>query len=106
MPPVFQNITPAPSSSILPATPLMFDVVDTGSSIVLVVPIIIVDPTVAGELVYDWTAGAFAAAYEQNSSLITITNGYRFSMRRLYGWATPPTLRVWAVDAAGNVTAL
>lgn len=104
--PVFQNITPNPSFSILPNVPLQFQVVDTGSPIVLVVPIIILDPTVAGELVYDWTAEAFSPAYLANSILTTIANGYQFTMLRFNGWQTPPTLRCWAVDAAGNVTAL
>jgi hypothetical protein len=104
--PVFQNISPSPSYSILPNTLLSFQVVDTGSPIVLVVPIITLDPTVAGELVYDWTLGAFTPAYIEESEILTIANGYQFNMLRFNGWPTPPTLRCWAVDAAGNVTAL
>lgn len=121
---VFANISPSTSFSIPPNTPIMFDVTDAASAIVLVVPIIVVNATVAGERVYDWATttpafngaapgtptnlgpGVFDAAYAKNSTLITITNGYRFAIRRLNGWATPPTLRVFAVDAAGNVGVL
>lgn len=106
MPPVFQNITPAPASTIDPATLLQFDVIDTASALVLVVPIIIVDATVAGELVHDWTLNQFAAAYLANSSRIAIANGFRYTMRRFFGWAAPPTLRAWAVNAAGQLTVL
>ena len=104
--PVFQNILPAPNSSIDPAALIQFDVVDAGSAIVLVVPIIAVDPNVAGELVHDWTLGQFSPAYAQNSTKVAITNGWRYTMRRLNGWFAPPVLRAWAVDAAGNVGVL
>jgi hypothetical protein len=122
--PVFANISPSPSFSIEPDAVIMFDVTDSGSAISLVVPIITVDATVAGEKVYDWSnttpapggagpgtttnqgPGVFDPAYAANSQVVAITNGWRFSIRRLNGWATPPSLRVWATDAAGNVGVL
>lgn len=105
--PVFQNITPAPASSIDPATAISFDIVSDGvHALVLVVPIVAVDPNVAGELLHDWTLNAFSPAYVKNSSRTVITNGFRYTFRRLNGWAAPPVLRAWAVDTAGNVTAL
>ena len=104
--PVFQNVSPSPSFAIDPATPIMFDVVDTDASLTLVVPIIIIDPNVAGELVHDWTLSQFAAAYAANSSRLVIANGFRYTFRRLNGWTSPPSLRVWAVDSAGNIGVL
>jgi hypothetical protein len=105
--PVFQNITPTPSSTIDPSTSVSFEVVGDGvNALVLVVPIIAVDPNVAGELVHDWTTGAFEPAYLKNSTRVAITNGFRYTVRRLNGWAAPPVLRAWAVDAAGIVGVL
>ena len=124
-PPVFQNISPSPSFAIPSNAPIMFDIVGTGvNTISLVVPIITVNGTVAGEKVYDWSStaiapggaapgtatnqgpGVFDPAYAKNSSVVAITGGYRFSIRRLNGWATPPSLRAWAVDNKGNITVL
>lgn len=104
--PTFQNIAPNPSFDIDPSTLVQFEVIDSGSPIVLVVPIITLDPNVAGELVHDWTLGAFTPIYAQNSVRVAITNGFRYTMRRSFGWTSPPTLRVWAVDSAGNVGVL
>lgn len=106
MPPVFQNITPAPSSSIAPSTPVQFDVVDGSFSLVLVVPVIILDPNVAGELVHDWTLGQFSAIYLLHSTRVAITNGYRYTIRRGYGWQSPPILRAWAVNSNGGIGVL
>lgn len=105
--PTFQNIAPNPSFDIDPSTLLQFEVVGDGvHALVLVVPIITLDPNVAGELVHDWTLGAFTPVYAQNSVRVAITNGFRYTMRRGFGWTSPPTLRVWAVDSAGNVGVL
>jgi hypothetical protein len=122
--PVFANVSPSPSFAIPPATPVMFDVTDAGSTINLVVPEMFVDVTVAPEVVYDWSnttpypggaapgtstnqgPGVFNPAYAKNSTVVAITNGWRFTIRRLNGWATPPTLHAFATDFAGNVAVL
>lgn len=124
-PPILQyrNIVPSPSFAIPPNLPIGFDIVN-GPTISLVVPIVTVNPNVAGELAYDWSnpnpvnngpapgsalnagPGTFSAAYAQHSSVVAITGGYRFSLRRQNGWTMPPSLHVFATDALGNVGVL
>lgn len=44
----------------------------------------------------------FAAAFSGSSSRVAIAGGWRYTVRRGGGWAAPPTLTVYAVDATGT----
>lgn len=95
--PTVTNVTPANGSSLGAGDSVQFDVTDDGTFRKLII-------TAAHgglrEVVYE--ESAFCAGYSERSTVAAITGGYRFVLRRFDGWRSAPTIRVHAVDTAGN----
>lgn len=98
--PILANLSPVITFDIDPTTPVQFDVVDVGLTMTIILPIFIIDPNGAPELVHDGVT--FTPPYAARSTRIAITNGYRYTCRRGNGWTAPPRLRLFAADTAGN----
>jgi hypothetical protein len=99
--PTISNVSPSPSFSIDPSTPLQFTITSSNTIVILAVAVVI-DPNGAPELVYDGTV--FSPLYKENSSIATVTGppaGFTVTFRRQNGWPAPPTLRVWCADNTG-----
>ena len=98
--PVVENFDPAPGSAIQPDSKVGFDVCD---GVAVASSIIIADFPHGGlrDVVYD--AGGFAPRYGA-SSREPIPGGFRFRISRAGGWpgGGGPTIRIYAVDPAGN----
>ena len=94
------NIQPVPGQPLLPDTPIFFEVTsDSGNPVVL--PRIIMDPFVESELVWDVVANDFEPFYKDRSSRESITNGYRWTVRRKGGWFGMPRLVI--ENASGTI---
>lgn len=98
-PPSIGNFNPAPGSTINPGDALEVDVTDNlGQLLITHVWVVFADGS--AELV--WDGDDFTAFYEALSTRTAITDGYRYSVRHLNGWSQGVTLKVDAVDQAGN----
>lgn len=98
-PPEVEILSPAPYSAILPTTPIRVRVTDaTGLRRVMLLA------EFAGsriyEVVHDGTQ--FASLYRHGSVRQSISDGFQYELRRSGGWPGSPTLRVVAIDTAGN----
>lgn len=104
VPPVVTSQSPTPGTTISPSTPLVFDVTDDeGEFAAIYVTARFSDGS--EETVHDGTD--FTPNYVTSSSKDVIAGGFRFTLTRLNGWpvVATATIRVKAVDSAGNVSA-
>lgn len=100
-PPVVSGFVPAPGTQLGLHDPVQFDVTDTSGSLRAVIAAVAFTTTGAVELAYDGTE--FTPRY-RNSTVQPIANGYRFSLRRVGGWAGDSIdVKVIAVDPSGNL---
>lgn len=95
--PVIGNWTPNPAVQITATTAIGFDVTDPHGFRKIVVYAIASD---GGEEVA-WDGIAFSANYSAASTRTTITNGFRFSVKRNGGWVVAPRVTVIAVNTDG-----
>lgn len=88
----------SPASSLEPETPIVFEATDNaGLRRVFVVARF---PSLGLEEVVH-QGDRFAAKYAASSSRVSITNGWRFSIRRAGGWLADPVIEVYAIDTSG-----
>lgn len=98
-PPVIGNFNPASGSTINPNSALEVDVTDNLDQLLIThVWVVFAD----GNTHLVWDGDAFTPFYEGLSSRTPIANGYRYSVRHINGWSQGVTLKVDAVDQAGN----
>ena len=102
-PPEIQNVSPNLDSSILPTATVQFDIVDTDGDLFDVVVFAIFAENGIDEVVhFGSSATAFGQRYLQSSTRTAITNGFRYSIKRVGGWPEPPRLRIRAFDEKLN----
>lgn len=97
--PVVDNFDPAPGTQIEVDTPLRFSVTDNLGSFTRTI-VTAKFPDGSEEIIHDWDS--FNDYYAAHSARIAITNGFRYTVRRTMGWPGSPTIRVFAIDSAGN----
>lgn len=95
--PVIDNFSPPNGSVIERADPIFFDVTDNTGLFRRV--IVLVRQGGRWEAAFD---GDDLLEGYLSSSVVNITDGFRFSLRRDEEWAGPVTVRVFAIDRSGN----
>jgi len=98
-PPVVSNFSPLPGEVLDPLDPIQFDVTDNRSLFTRIL-VTMTMPDGVEELVHD--GNEFNAYYAAHSIRIVIAGGFRYTVRRTMGWPGAPTVRVFAIDSAGN----
>jgi len=88
--PVITNLYPTPGDPIGPAEFLRFDITGYSGGLV-VLPVATLDPLQPPELIHD--GADFVNGYEGTRAFVA--GGYRFTVRKQYGWETTPSIRVW-----------
>jgi len=97
--PVVTFVSPAPSSTIAPTTPIVVDVTDVDTANPFTFLFV---RTVDGVQEVAWDGGAFSSNYA-TSTRTAITNGFRYALRRTGGWiAGGITIRTNAIDDTGG----
>lgn len=97
--PVITIVSPIIGSTILKSTSLVIDVTDNLGLLVDVSISAELTSLPAEESVY--SNSTFSNAY--NASVrVGITNGFRFTINRNVGWPSSPTVKIVAIDTAGN----
>lgn len=91
-------VTPADGSAMARAAPVVIEVTD--ASALAAIFAWVVYPNGNTEVAYD--GEAFTAAFAGSSTRVSISGGYRYTLRRAGGWPAAPTIRVRPVDVAGN----
>lgn len=104
--PVVAVVEPAEGTALASDDAIVIDVTDDDNALAVVVVAARMrdddDNEISQELVHDGTA--FAALYG-TSQRSAITNGWRYTIRRLAGWRYRPQIRVISVDTGGNAAA-
>lgn len=96
--PTVTLVSPSANSEIARTTPIVVDVTDEGG---LAAVFVWIDyPVGPPDLVH--TGDAFTALFAGGSTRSSITDGYRFTLRREGGWPYAPTVRIKPVDGSGN----
>lgn len=102
--PVVSNFSPGLPGPIQPSDTVGFDVTVADATLLTIVTVsAIFKGTDETEAVYD--GASFETLYAQNSSVIAITNGLRFSIKRRGGWPVNIQLKVRAISASGQINA-
>lgn len=102
VPPVVTWVTPAPGTTISADAEIIVDITDdTGlwCNYAVRVAYPFASPDRPEETIY--TGTRFADFYS-TSTIVAITNGFRFTLRRRDGWPSTPKIEVDPVDAGGN----
>lgn len=97
--PIVANVSPAPGAPVTSTTPVSFDVTDDSGIFRRVLVCVTQDG--ATEVAHDgdgWL-GNYAGG---GCSRTPIAGGFHFILLRDDGWLTSPTVRVYAIDQAGN----
>ncbi len=101
--PAISNVSPAEMSELEEDTTIGFDVTDAGTLALVLVYVVL--PSGDTEVIHD--GSDFTARYGAESTRETITDGWRFAVRRNGGWPLSQggtlSIRVSASDAGGNV---
>lgn len=95
--PTVDNFSPPNGTAIERADPIFFDVTDNSGLFRRVMVLV-------------FQGGRWEAAFDGDellepylsSSIINITQGFRFTLRRDEEWEGPVTVRVFAIDRSGN----
>jgi len=99
--PVVGTFSPSAASSVARTDALTFHVTDDQDLASIIVSV--AQGSDPAEIAYN--GSAFVAPYLASSTLNAITDGFSFSLTRTAGWQRSSiTVRVTAVDTAGNVT--
>ncbi len=96
--PTVDNFDPPAGTPISRTRRLGFDVKDNGT-LRLTAVLVEFDGTSLYEVA--WDGMAFSPLYA-DSTRTTVTGGHRYELRRTGGWPVAPTVRVVAIDTAGN----
>jgi len=99
--PTVDTFSPSAASTIARSDALTFHVTDASTLVSITVSA--AQGSDPAEVIYN--GAAFVAPYAASSSVNAISGGYNFSVTRTNGWQRSSiTLRIVAVDQAGNVT--
>lgn len=97
--PTVSNISPAPGSTLGPATHVSFDVTDNLGGLRRVAVGVTAVGLQTREMPHDGTS--FAANYG-GSTRTSIANGFHYDLVRAGGFPSFPSITVYAVDTSGN----
>lgn len=97
--PVVDNFSPANGSQLLPKQSISFTVTDNSS---LIRKIFVCAIFADGEVDTVYDGDRFTPQYVSTSSRSIIPFGFSFSVQPVLGWTKSPTIRVYALDYAGN----
>jgi len=100
--PIVTYTFPAEGDQLEPTSPIRFDVTDSTENLARTVIAAWLHATEKTEVV--WDGMQFVPPYDTLSTRIAISEGYTYFVARTGGWpyGESVTMRVWAVDAAGN----
>lgn len=98
--PVVGDFVPAVGTTIMPATPLAFEVTDPNGLGFAALVVVIAYPNGTTEVAF--AGGQLTPLYVGGSSAAPISDGFAFSLKRAGGWPQSPTMTVYAVDLDGN----
>lgn len=97
--PTISIVSPNAGDEITPSTPIVFDVVDDSGVFRRAVVLVTFAETGVSEVVHD--GDSFAPFYAGSSSRQMIAGGFRFTVLRMNGWRSAPSVKVIAVDREG-----
>ena len=97
--PVVGNFVPENGSTLLPTQSISFTVTDNSSQLRKIFVCAIFS---GGEVDTVYDGDRFSPRYIATSTKTDVTDGFSFSVRPLLGWTNSPTIRVYALDYAGN----
>lgn len=107
--PVISNVTPTPGGALAGSyqaargTPIVFDVTDPDTDLLMVVVSCRYDNGPAPTYVV-FDGSNFVYPFDSDASTRTeITDGYRFTVRPRSGWLWAFNVWVYAMDQAGNL---
>jgi len=95
--PTVTLISPAAGNPIAPSTPVVVDVTDPDSPFRRILIVVVLGGV--AYLAYD---GTWRSGFASFSTRSTITDGYRFSIRRDSGWTSAVDVEVYPFDDTGN----
>jgi len=98
-PPLIANFLPVPGSAIARKQPITFDVTDANGFGRIMV---LAKQSSFEYVIHD--GDAFLLGFAIDSTRIAIASGFAYSVVPDSGWEVAPTIRIFAVDAAGNET--
>lgn len=98
--PQIVNVVPVSGTTITATSTISFDVIDLTNPIRRVI-ITVTHGSKANvtEVVHNGTE--FKGAYQYVSTIETIPNGYRYTLKRTGGWFSSPYFEVFAIDTTG-----
>lgn len=97
--PVIANLSPTPGTVVGPSDPIAFRVTDAAAALGRVFVSAAFAALQVEEVIHD--GDDFRGPYTA-STRIAVAGGWDFAVRRRGGWPASPSLRVHALDAAGN----
>jgi hypothetical protein len=97
--PTVSNFSPVAGTTIEADDPLQFDVTDDSGEFARIL-VVAKYEDLSEELIHD--GESFVGVYTTNSTRSLITNGFQYIVYRYGGWPSGVTIRVFAIDAAGN----
>jgi len=95
--PTVTLISPSPGNQLAPNQPVIVDVTDPDSPFRRIFIV-----AVLGGVAYLAYDGTWRSGFAAHSSRSTITDGYRFSIRRDSGWTSAVDIEVYPIDDTGN----
>jgi len=95
--PIVTLISPANGNQVAPSQPIIVDVTDPDSPFRRIFLVVVLGGV--AYLAYD---GTWRSGFAAHSSRSTITDGYRFSIRRDSGWTSAVDIEVYPIDDTGN----
>lgn len=98
--PQIVNVVPVSGTTITATSTISFDVIDLTNPIRRVI-VTVTHGSKANvtEVIHDGTE--FKGAYQYVSTIETIPNGYRYTLKRTGGWFSSPYFEVFAIDTTG-----
>lgn len=105
--PVVSNVTPTAGTGIYSTDTVGFDVTDAGGfrRVMLVADFAAnINRDAIKEVIHDGTSWGPNYTGSPNARA-AITNGYRYTIRRVDGWPSAPTITPFAIDTSGNENA-
>jgi hypothetical protein len=97
--PVIGNFSPAQGSQIDANQSIYFEVTDTSGTFRRIIVHAVFEDGIE-EVVHD--GSSFRGRYQVGNTRVIITNGWAYTLLRYGGWPSSPTIRIFAIDAAGN----
>lgn len=99
-PPVIANYSPTPGTQITEDQALSFEVTDDSGAFRRIIIVAYYADTGASEVIHD--GDSFYPYFSAESSRVAITDGFRYTVKRVRGWPASPTIKTFPFDQSGN----